>query len=88
MLSTADKAELQERLIVLQTRLATLEEAILTTLTGVQSYKLDTGETMQQTVYQDPKKLQEMIDLIKSQIDNINDRLNQRGVFSLNMRRR
>ncbi len=87
-ISSKTRADLLAELAILKEQLAAAQAAFTTTLTGIKSYKFDSGEGSQQTEYTNPKELRQLVTFLKGDIAAIEQRLNGSGVTTINLRRK
>lgn len=73
----------------LEARLLIAENAMdgLLSAEGVESFKFDSGEANAWAKYYTPEKLQELIDQTEARISWYQNKLNRKGIVSMNLRR-
>jgi len=85
---TAERRQiLQERL---EKKIALLDKLYdaLDNFDGIESYKFQSAEAIQQTKYRNIKDIQDQITIIEAQINRINRLLNGTGLNNIILRRR
>jgi hypothetical protein len=75
-----DRAFLQERITKLKSVIVAYEDALIALSSGVQSYKLDTGQTQQTVSRYDIVNIQKNLDACANQLCVYQNRLNGTGV--------
>jgi hypothetical protein len=86
-LSSSQKTYILNKIEVLDEQLLAANAAYLECLSSIKNYQFSSGEGSMTVTRQDAKKMLEVISMLQSQRDRLQNRLDGTGIVNLNLRR-